>query len=152
MKRGRKSAAALAITPTGTTQRLAPVEGMTADECDLWVETVNRLPADFFAPEQAELLAGYVRHAIAARDLSRLIHDFNPEWIKPEGGLERLDRMLKMRRAETAQALACARALRITNQARMHPRTAGRAADNAPASGARPWDGSEYLGEGKGGK
>ena len=50
-----------------------------------------------------------------------------------DGGLERLDRLLAIAERETRAITACARALRLTPQAQMHPRTAGRAVSNVPS-------------------
>ena len=125
-KRGRPSAASLAVVPTVSSDRLSPPEGLTADEVDLFVETVGRLPGDYFPPEASEQLAAYCRHAVAARDLSRLCAEFSPQWLKVEGGLERYERLLKMRERESRAMLATARALRLTNQSRQDPKTAGR--------------------------
>ena len=65
-----------------------------------------------------------------------------PEWTRLESGLERLDRLLAVAERETRAITACARALRLTPQAQMHPRTAGRAVSNVP-SGPMPWDPEE---------
>jgi hypothetical protein len=54
-----------------------------------------------------------------------------------------LDRLLSMAERETRGALACARALRLTPQAQIHPRTAGRQVNNSP-DGRKPWE--ENLG------
>jgi hypothetical protein len=67
------------------------------------------------------------------------IAKFEPEWTAADGGLERLDKMLSMAERETRAITACARALRLTPQALMHPRSAGRMV-NDTQSGPRPWE------------
>ena len=57
-----------------------------------------------------------------------------------EGGLERFDRLLAMADRETKAVVATARALRLTPQAIVHPRTAGRRVNDWPADARRPWD------------
>jgi len=74
--------------------------------------------------------------------LEKQISQFELEWTMVDGGLERLDRLLAVAERETRAMTACARALRLTPQAQMHPRTAGRAVSNLP-SGPRPWDPEE---------
>jgi len=64
---------------------------------------------------------------------------FGMTWTKAQGGLERLDRLLAMAERETRAATACARALRLTPQAQMHPRRAGRQLNDMPTM-PRPWD------------
>jgi hypothetical protein len=59
--------------------------------------------------------------------------------VKAKGGLERLDRMLAMAERETRAALACARALRVTPQSQILPRTAGRLAIEDTGR-RKPWD------------
>jgi hypothetical protein len=74
--------------------------------------------------------------------LEMQIAQFEPEWTSVDGGLERLDRLLAVAERETRALTACARALRLTPQAQMHPRTAGRAVSNLPI-GPQPWDRKE---------
>jgi hypothetical protein len=67
---------------------------------------------------------------------------FDTDWVGIDGGLERLDRLRAIAERETRAITACARALRLTPQAQMHPRTAGRAVSNLP-HGPRRWDPEE---------
>lgn len=146
-KRGRASADSLAIMPTMDDSRLTPPDGLSEAEIDLFLDTVNRLPRGWFPPEAVEHLAAYCRHAVASADLSRMIHCFSPDWLKVEGGLERLDRLMRMRERETRAMMACARALRLTNQSRYDPRAAARGADKP--RGKRPWDSDKIISEPK---
>src|SRR5262245_45591478 len=73
----------------------------------------------------------------AGRDCSR--GKSPEEWLKKDGGLERLDKLLIMAEREGKAALACARALRLTTQAQMHPRTAGRMANDVSPYPS-PWN------------
>ena len=69
------------------------------------------------------------------------IASFDREWIAADGGLERLDKLLAAADRETKALTACARALRLTPQAQMHPRTAGRAVADLPRYPS-PWGGA----------
>ena len=51
--------------------------------------------------------------------------------------IRRWDKLLGMRERESKAALSLARAMRLTQQAQMHPRTAGRA---LPDSGSKLWE------------
>src|SRR3954471_3024232 len=91
-QRGRKSAASLSVLSPVAGSRLRAPEGLSAAEADLWLDTVKLVPASFFPPEASEQLAAYVRHAIAGRDLSKLIAEFHPKWIGRAGGLAMFSR------------------------------------------------------------
>lgn len=105
---------------------MAPAEGLSPAECDVWTDTVRCLPPDLLGRESVEMLAGYCRHALAGRDLSVQIAQFSPRWLSRPRGLERYQRLLTMRINETRAMLACARSLRITAQARYDKRVVAR--------------------------
>jgi hypothetical protein len=96
------------------------------------------MPTGWFNRAQHPLLIAYCRHTTRANQLARLVNDFEAEWIAEEGGLQRLDKLMAMAERETRALTACARSMRITHQAQILPRGAGRAND-AP-QGPRPWD------------
>ena len=88
------------------------------------------------------ILIEYTRHICRARLLEVQIAQFQQEWIAATGGLERLDKLLAMAEREGKAAIACARALRLTPQAQMHPRVAGRRlAEVSPYPS--PWSGRD---------
>jgi hypothetical protein len=68
-----------------------------------------------------------------------MVRDFETEWINVDGGLDRFDKLLAMAERESRAALACVRALRLTPQARIEPKTAGRKA-TGNHRGPMPWD------------
>ena len=85
------------------------------------------------------LLESYCRHADTSNWLSKLIEG---EKCKPLD-LNRLDRLLAMRAREDALFMSVATKLRLTPQARIAPRSAGRAFDDGgPALYERrkPWE------------
>jgi hypothetical protein len=86
------------------------------------------------------VLIAYCRHACRARLLEQQLRQFEFEWARVDGGLQRLDRLLQMAERESRALTAAARSLRLTPQSQVHPRTAGRALNNWPADARRPWD------------
>src|SRR4028119_2341521 len=68
--RGRKSAAELAlIGPNGveTRRRLEAPADLSTEQAEVWRGVVNTLPADWFGPGSAPVLAALCRHTVAAR-------------------------------------------------------------------------------------
>ena len=115
-KRGRKSQADL------TTVSIAPRIGkppppadLTDDQTLTWRVVVDSMPADWFGRESLPILSAYCRHAARARFLALRLDSMSladadevPLWDKLAAAAER----------ETRALLACARALRLTNQAK----------------------------------
>jgi formate-dependent phosphoribosylglycinamide formyltransferase (GAR transformylase) len=98
------------------------------------------MPSGWFSRAQYPILAAYCRHTVRATHLAQLIARFEPDWITVEGGLQRLDKLLAMAERETRAITACARSMRLTQQAQIQPRGAGRAVANSSRDGNRPWD------------
>ena len=140
-KPGRRSAADLAtvVIDAGQRQPAPPPAELTDAQAQVWRDVVGSLPGNWLTRAAHPILVAYCRHVCRARLLERQIAEFEVEWVRAHGGLERLDKLLAMAERETRAATACARALRITPQSQMHPRTAGRAVENLP-KGALPWD------------
>jgi hypothetical protein len=125
---------------------IAP-DQLTAEEVEHWDIIVQRLPAGNFSPEVFPVLIAYIRHSSAADVLSAEITRWKNEvdWLRVEGGLERYEKLLKMRERETKNLVSCGRALRITNHARQPPKTAFRAAAAMTSSDDLPWKDSQFL-------
>lgn len=142
-QRGRKSGDATTTVPVLIeTRRPAPPAGLSDTEKAIWRDTVGTLPLGWFARSEFPILAAYCRHAGRADALGERASGFGLDWLKEEGGPAVLDQLLKMAERETKVMLACARSLRLTKQAQMHPRTAGRAMPESDGSRLwhRPWD------------
>ncbi|WP_338692024.1 hypothetical protein V5279_37935 [Bradyrhizobium sp. 26S5] len=141
MKSGRKSQNELATIVVGAGKRMPspPPAELTDAQAMVWRDSVGSMPGEWLTRAAYPILIAYCRHACRARLLEMQIAKFEPEWTRVDGGLERLDKMLAMAERETRAISACARALRLTPQAQMHPRTAGRRLNDAP-QGARPWE------------
>jgi hypothetical protein len=114
-----------------------PPQELSDPQACVWRDVVGSLPADWLTRASFPLLIAYCRHVCRARLIELQIIRFEPEWTKIEGGLARLDKLLALSERETRAALACARALRLTPQARMRPLSAGRAINDLPPAAAR---------------
>jgi hypothetical protein len=120
---------------------LPPAE-LTDAQAVVWRDVIGSLPGGWLTQAAHPILVAFCRHVCRARMLELQIKRLEPEWTSLDCGLERLDRLLAVAERETRAITACARALRLTPQAQMHPRSAGRAVSNMP-SGPRPWDPEE---------
>jgi hypothetical protein len=138
--RGRKSLASLAVVRPISDSRPQPPPELTEEQSVEWLEVTRRLPTDYFPRETHAMLAAFCRHVVAYRMLSKTIDEFEPTWMAEEGGLERLDRLGKMRDREGRALSSLATRLRLSPQSRMHQRSAARAADRGGTGGPRPWD------------
>jgi hypothetical protein len=145
MKHGRKSRAELEMTDTvivDVSRRMpaAPPSELSDAQAQVWRDAVSSMPGNWLARGAHGILVEYTRHICRARLLEVQIAQFQQEWTT--GGLERLDKLLAMAEREGKAAIACARALRLTPQAQMHPRSAGRRlAEVSPYPS--PWSGAE---------
>ncbi len=139
-KRGRKSSAELSVVSIGIdTRRPAPPGNLTKPQADIWRAIVADLPGGWITGAQEFLLAAYCRHADAGNWLSKQIDGHGVE----PADIPRLSRLLGMRIRETGAMMSLATKMRLTQQARMHPRTAGRATSDASAGRRlwqRPWE------------
>jgi P27 family predicted phage terminase small subunit len=137
MKRGRKSIADLTVVKVSD-KRLPPPPGLTPDQVEQWSSIVNSLPAEYFRPGDAPLLAAFciasVFHQRAADDIERrgicLCDDKGREYVNPN------HQML------TSQASAMAQMavkLRLCPSARMSGKAANGKSGQS-AKGARPWE------------
>jgi hypothetical protein len=120
----------------------SPPPELSDAQTKVWLDVVGSFPGDWFTRAASPILTAYCRHVCRARLLELQIAQFEPEWTRADGGLERLDRLLAVAERETRAMTACARALRLTPQTQMHARTAGRAVSNVP-SGPLPWNPEE---------
>src|SRR5262245_58274808 len=61
------------IPPRPKGVRLATPAALTQREADVWLDTVNALPADWFAVEQSHILAAYCRAAARLAEIERAL-------------------------------------------------------------------------------
>ena len=137
MKRGRKSLADLTVVAISG-ERIEPPASLTPEQAEEWHQIVNSLPADYFRPGDAPLLAAFVVasvfHRRAAQDIEArgiaLVDDKGKEYVNPS------HQML------TSQASAMAQMavkLRLCPSARMTGKAA-QSRNGAAAKKARPWE------------
>ena len=129
-KRGRKSGASLetVLSVTGKPARPAAPDCLTTDQAKVWQSVVKAMPADWFGRETHPLLQQYCRHVVTAREIDKLIS----EHAAGELDLRLYNRLLIMRARESAALTALARTMRMTQQARIDPKTAGRRLASMP--------------------
>ncbi len=140
-KRGRASVASLSIAAVSGLERRpkAPVN-LTSEQSEAWTAIVDSEPASAFKTKAAQtLLEQYVRHLSSASLLAASIDGFESAWIKDPEGLERFDRLLKMRERETRAMASVGTKLRITSQATWTAKARGTAAANLSV-GHKPWE------------
>jgi hypothetical protein len=136
-KRGRKSSADLSIVPVNVgRQRLPPPVELTPGQAQIWTAIVDSMPPGWFRPNDT-LLTLFCRHVDMGNHLAKLINEHRVDL----DNLKTLGRLLRMRAAETALMANLAVKMRLTQQARITPRSAGRQVEsNGPAIWRRPWE------------
>lgn len=141
-KRGRQSAAAASVSVIegGLNRRPDAPQELTERQAEIWRETVSCEPVEWFGTAALRsILADYCRHREAVENVTQVLNQFKPDWLKSSEGAKRYSGLLKMREAETRAAASLAGKLRLTNQSRYTPQAAGTATRNT-AKGALPWD------------
>src|SRR4051794_12129128 len=141
MKRGPKSHDSLTtiVVDAGKAMPARPPAELTDAQSKVWMDVVASMPGHWSTRAAYPILIAFCRHVCRARLLEMQIGKFEPEWTGADGGLERLDKLRCMAERETRAITACARAMRLTPQAQMHPRTAARLVNDTP-TGPRPWE------------
>ena len=141
-KRGRKSQADL------TTVSIAPRLGKPPPPADLtdsqrleWRAVADAMPADWFGRESLPVLAAFCRHSTRAKFLSQRLDSMG---LKDADELEIWNKLAAAAERETRAILACARALRLTNQAKYD---AGKAARLTQGQRPAGLDWSQTIGD-----
>lgn len=148
-KRGRKSAAdkaaeaerereQLEAVPAVLPSRPEPPASFDENSKARWRAIVNQLAVDYFRPSDLELLEqmikseNYARHAEAmiATDGQVITNRFGDLVAHPA---------VKIRDSHLANAIKCARALRLPPSMRMR-QDAGKLKDQKPGKAAKPWE------------
>ena len=131
--RGRKSSAALSVVATSLPQRMEPPQDFTQAQADIWRGIVAGKPVDWFAADNAPLLAEYVRAVDMGNRLALEI-----EATLAGTADHSLKDLLRMRDAEAKRATSIATKLRLTQQSRYTPQAAA-TADRKAGNGGNPW-------------
>ena len=120
----------VSLTPPSV--HLEPPAGLTEDQADVWRSVVGARSADFFGEDAAPLLEEYCRVVVMCRLLAVQI-----EAGIAGGEADELKALLDMRDKESRRMASLATKLRITNQSRYTPQSAGTAAKRG--AGGKVW-------------
>lgn len=139
-QRGRKSGASLSVvTPLERPERPPAPEMLSEDQAAVWDAVVrSEDPGLFDSGVQRDLLADYCRHRVSADQISQIVDEFDPQWMKSADGAQRLSKLLQMREREVHCAARLATKLRLTNQSRYTPQRAGTVSGRATSKA--PWE------------
>ena len=123
-QKGRKSVASLAVVGTIGTSRPSPPDELNDAEKALWSRVTATKTVDFFDDGVVPLLVEYCRLKTSIDLLAAEINDFNPEWLKADGGVQRYKMLADIRDKAQGRMIALARSMRLTNQSRYPAQTA----------------------------
>lgn len=130
----------------------APPE-LEPEAVPLWVEIVNRLPADWVVSENKVLLREYCRHALYADAFARDIAAVRAQLDELAVGLqpdratltlvatttEKLHELHRMHGFETDRLVTLATKMRFTQQSKYFPDKAAVRSRNSAPAGLPPW-------------
>ncbi len=116
--------------------RLAPPEGLSAAQVQVWRLTVDHLPPEWFAKEQTAMLEQYCRHVARAAQIESALAT-----VDPVADLATFDKLVKLAALESSKITMLARSMRLTQQSRLKAETASRRATAAAAlDRLPPWE------------
>lgn len=134
---GRKSAAALSVVSGNFDGRPRAPDFLTDFQREVWERTVSGEPAEQFKTAALQqLLVEYCRHVETADRLSKQVDLATAPGCNLE--FSEIDVLLRMRDRETKALADKATKLRLTNQSRYTPQSAGTASKKASTE-RKPW-------------
>lgn len=107
------------VTVAGPDVHLPPPSSLTADQAEVWRETVGARSGDFFGQDVAPLLEEYCRVVVMCRLLALQV-----EAAIAGGDAAEIKASLQLRDMESRRLTSIATKLRITNQSRYTPDSA----------------------------
>lgn len=135
----RKSANELSIAkPTQLGNLPEPPADLTELQAGLWHSVVATKPADWWDAANLPMLRALVVHESAAMVIDGELQAFEPEWLKTDEGVQRYEKLSKIRALHTGKVESLMTKMRLTQQARYDTQKA--AVHNRKAGGKRPWD------------
>ena len=141
--RGRTSVAEqLAPASVVRFERPGAPATLSEGQAELWFGIVNRMPADWFSPENLPLLEAYVVSVDTHERIAGQLKEFKNEWLADEDGLRRFARLTEIQGRQAKLMKDLATSMRLTQQSSYSHR-ASASAKSASASGRKPW---EYTG------
>lgn len=127
------------ISVAGPSVHLAPPDGLTDEQARVWHETVGARSADFFGQDAVPMLEEYCRVVVMCRLLAMQI-----EAALSGGETGEVKALLDMRDKESRRLASLATKLRLTNQSRYTPQSAGTAAKRG--AGGKVWQFGQKTG------
>jgi len=128
-QRGRKSkdsvSAELVVLEGLSTVRPTAPEELTDAEKQRWSRITASKAVDFFDNGVVDLLTEYCRLKTQVDLVSKEIEVYDPAWLETDKGVARYKNLAGIRDQGQGRMLALARAMRLTNQSRFQPVTAG---------------------------
>jgi hypothetical protein len=137
----------LSVDVRGAMPPKPPLE-LSDSQATTWRDVCGSMPSGWLKRGAYPLLVEYTRKVGRLRTLEQQITNFEIEWTRVDGGLERLNLLLAAADRECKAIVNLARALRISPQAQLDPQTHGRRVASLPASASRPWDRAPVAGDG----
>jgi hypothetical protein len=136
--RGRQSAAALAVVPFGPKSAPEPPAELTLEQAEIWRSIVATKPPTWFTPDSFPLLVAYCRLTTDARSVQALLAGFDPAWAADKEGLERYDKLIRLRCTIAGRLAQLATKMRLAQQSRYDEKAASVASSHTVA-GTKPW-------------
>ena len=124
-QKGRKSVASLAVVSAIGTSRPSPPGELNDAEKALWSRVTATKTVDFFDDGIVPLLVEYCRLKTSIDLVSVEIEIFDPDWLKVTNGAKHYKMLTDIRDKAQGRMIALARSMRLTNQSRFQPSTAG---------------------------
>jgi hypothetical protein len=146
IKPGRKSSAelaALVMPGPHVVERPPPPYELTDQESAVWIQVVNSMPADYFAPSQHALLIQYCRHVVASNRCAMLVEQFCKQRKINKSDMPML---LSMQATESNAIIKLSRAMLLSHNSIYRADSTGRLSPLKSAAREQlssPWD-SKY--------
>jgi hypothetical protein len=151
-KPGRKSTAELGVKISALeVKRPKPPAEFSPEEKETWKSITAQKPPDWFRKDTFPLLTAYCSHIENARRIDRLLTAVRTdEYMRTDDlsftdYLNCLNTLLRARDRESRALISLARSMRLSQQAMILPRGAGRQMANTvntrlPHESRRPWE------------
>ena len=139
---GRNSTASLSVAkPLELSPRLQPDPELNGYESKVWVSVVDTKPADWFQKDTAHLLKAYCKHCFQASIIDAQLSEFDPSWLADKDGMDRFEKLNRLRDLNTKQINALSRSMRLTQQSQYDAAKAKRHSDlTQPGKEKKPWE------------
>lgn len=138
-KRGRKSAASMALAPVQTMSRRPDAPLCLNDRAtDEWFRVVNRMPSDWFTDETLSLLQAYCEHVAEGEAIQIMIEKVRPLAMRNDESYKRYRDLLRDKELQTRAALSCATKMRMTQQSSYTDKSSATAKNKSVT--LKPWE------------